>query len=59
MRITTLDILNTDIGVEVEVIDYDTDKYLGRINVNLNGKGKLVIESQVYDKPLDTEEEEE
>jgi hypothetical protein len=58
MRITTLDILNTDIGVEVEVIDYDTDKYLGRINVNLNGKGKLVIESQVYDKPLDTEEEE-
>ena len=56
MRITTLDILNTDIGVEVEVIDYDTDKYLGRINVNLNGKGKLVIESQVYDKPLDTED---
>ena len=58
MRITTLDILNTDIGVEVEVIDYDTDKYIGRINVNLDGKGKLVIEHQVYDKPLDTEEEE-
>ena len=47
MRITTLDILNTDIGVEVEVIDYDTDNYLGRINVNLDGKGKLVIEHQV------------
>ena len=55
MRITTLDILNTDIGVEVEVIDYDTDNYLGRINVNLDGKGKLVIEHQVYDEPLDTD----
>ena len=57
MRITTLDILNTDIGVEVEVVDYDTDKYLGRINVNLDGKGKLVIEHKVYDEPLDTEDE--
>jgi hypothetical protein len=58
MRITTLDILDTEIGVEVEIIDYDTDKYLGRINVNLDRKGKLVIEHKVYDEPLDTEEEE-
>ena len=55
MRITTLDILDTDSGVEVEVIDYDTDKYLGRINVNLNAYGKLIIEHKVYDEPLDTE----
>jgi hypothetical protein len=55
MRITTLDILDTDSGVEVEVIDYDTDKYLGRINVNLNTFGKLIIEHKVYDEPLDTE----
>jgi hypothetical protein len=58
MRITTLDILDTDSGVEVEVIDYDTDKYLGRINVNLNAFGKLIIEHKVYDEPLDTEDEE-
>jgi hypothetical protein len=57
MRITTLDILDTDSGVEMEVIDYDTDKYLGHINVNLNALGKLIIEHKVYDEPLDTEDD--
>ena len=49
MNITTLDILDTDTGAEVEVIDYDTGKYIGLINVNLNSSGKLIIEHKVYD----------
>ena len=55
MNITTLDLLDTDTGVEVEVIDYDTGKYIGLINVNLNASGKLIIEHKVYDEPMDTE----
>ena len=58
MRITTEDILDTDSGVEVEIIDYRTDNCLGSINVNLDSKGKLVITHQVCDEPLDTGKEE-
>ena len=54
MRITTEDILDTDSGVEVEIIDYRTDNCLGSICVNVDSQGKLVITHQVYDEPLDT-----
>ena len=68
LRITTRDILDTDKwmfthvgllrhaparkGVWVEIIDSDTDRHIGRININLDVNGKLVIEHEVMTTTL-------
>jgi hypothetical protein len=37
------------VGVSVGIIDSYTDRWIGRININLDGNGKLVIEHEVRD----------
>lgn len=55
--ITTLDILDTDGGVDIEIVDYHSSRLLGHINVDLDSKGDLVIKERVLSKVQEGAEE--